>query len=563
MTINPTCFNRKTRIALSLIGLIAAFLALNLKTLNWSFAIIDSPILLSQAILYSPLEYFTSPSKYQYMSFNNLTPWSSLSWDIDYNLFQLESFGFRFHQLVSLAAMMSVVYLILYRMTRAILNTSIFCLAIMTVPATFSVGDDLTCRHYLEGMVFCLLSFYCAQLFNAKQQLAWLAFSVFFYVLSITAKEVYIPLPGILFCLYSGNFRRRVLLVSPYAAVLMAYIAWRFYMLGGIGGYSVGQAAPLTPDQHPLSLSEIALRLGSSLFENPAGSLAVLAIFAFVLAVNFQKLDLSKRFGLLIGASGLALPILALLPTMALGIIDSRWLFATSVAGLLFFSYLCSTTESKTLTALVYVVILACSLEAFYVRVTNSKPSYSAGNKIPQYILQSDSSHYLRIPQNSELVALAYNAWVYLAKLHNGEWGTLTISDIGQLRYHDTKNRTALPLATFRKNPEEANTTISADLDLVKSVRYDSKTDALIFNFAGDLDSNRCFVYIFGPGNGALFHSTDSEQWSVSYRNLNYILRVSGYKLPETSVAFWCENSGNRFYSKPIKLRELIDLDSL
>ncbi len=96
MNKNTAYFNRKTQIALSLIGLIAAFLALNLKTLNWSFAIIDSPILLSQAILYSPLEYFTSPSKYQYMSFNNLTPWSSLSWDIDYNLFRLSHLAFDF-----------------------------------------------------------------------------------------------------------------------------------------------------------------------------------------------------------------------------------------------------------------------------------------------------------------------------------------------------------------------------------------------------------------------------------------------------------------------------------
>ncbi len=459
--------------------------------------------------------------------------------------------------------MMGVVYLILYRMTRSILNTSIFCFAIMTVPATFSVGDDLTCRHYLEGMVFCLLSFYFAQLFNAKQQLAWLAFSVFFYVLSITAKEVYIPLPGILFCLYSGNFRRRVLLVSPYAAALMAYIAWRFYMLGGIGGYSVGQAAPLTPDQHPLSLSEIALRLCSSLLENPVGSLVALAIFALVLAINFRKLELSERFGLFIGASGLALPIMALVPTMALGVIDSRWLFATSVAFLLFFSYLCSLTESKTVTALVYVIILACSLEAFYVRITNSKPSYSAGNEVPRYILESDSSRYLRIPQNAELVAIAYNAWVYLAKLHNGTWGTLTISDIGQLRYHDAANRTAMPLATSKKIREDLNTEISTDLDLVKSVRYDSNKDSMIFSFAGDLNSDRCFVYIFGPDNGALFHAGDSKQWSISYRNLKYILRVSGYELPETSIAFWCENPGKRYYSKPVKLRELIDLDSL
>jgi hypothetical protein len=51
MTKNAAYFKRKIQITLSLIWLIAAFLTLNLNTLNRSFGVMDSPILLSQAIL--------------------------------------------------------------------------------------------------------------------------------------------------------------------------------------------------------------------------------------------------------------------------------------------------------------------------------------------------------------------------------------------------------------------------------------------------------------------------------------------------------------------------------
>jgi Dolichyl-phosphate-mannose-protein mannosyltransferase len=563
MTIKVNYLNRKTQIALSLISLITAFLLLNLKTLGWSFAILDSPILLAQAILYSPIEYFTSPYKYQFMSYGNLTPWSSLSWDIDYNLFQLEPFGFRAHQLASLAAMMGIVYLILYRLTHSIVITSVFCFAIMTLPATFSIGDDLTCRHYLEGMIFSLLSFYFAGKYNEDQQLRWWVFSVLVYVFSITAKEIYIPLPGILFFYFSGNFRRKILLIFPYAVALLAYLIWRYYMLDGFGGYKADDAASLHPGEHPLSLANIGSRLLTSWLGNPVGSLLALAFCLLVLAVNFRKLDTSVKFGIFIGALGLLLPILALVPTMAWGIFDSRWLFAVSVAILLLLAYLCSTTESKILTAVVYVVILASSMEALYLRVIEPTPPYSAGNQGYKDILQSDPNHYLRFSTKSEALPSVYKPWVYLAKLHNGTWGTLTISESGQLRYHDIGNRTALPFGPRKNSPENVNTAISTDLNLVESASFDSKSGLLTFNFVGTPKGERCFVYIFGPDNGLLYRGADCRQWAIDYRGLKYMLRVSGYELPETSIAVWSENTGNRFYSRPVRMNELIDIESL
>ena len=130
------------KIALSLACLLAALLILNIKTIHWPFGIIDSPIILAQAIAYSPIEYLTSPHKYQFLTYNNFTPWVTLSWDIDYSFFQVDPLGYRVHHLVSLAIMVALIYLILYRATGSTLNTSIFCLLSFFCAQTYSRGSS-------------------------------------------------------------------------------------------------------------------------------------------------------------------------------------------------------------------------------------------------------------------------------------------------------------------------------------------------------------------------------------------------------------------------------------
>jgi hypothetical protein len=551
------------KIALSLACLLAALLILNIKTIHWPFGIIDSPIILAQAIAYSPIEYLTSPHKYQFLTYNNFTPWVTLSWDIDYSFFQVDPLGYRVHHLVSLAIMVALIYLILYRATGSILNTSIFCLAILTLPATFSVVDDIINRHYLEGMIFCLLSFFCAQTYSRGSSPAWLALSVLSYGLSMTAKEVFIPLPGIIFFLYPGSFKRRVLLSLPYAVVLFSYLAWRMYMLGGYGGYTGGITILNVLEQEG-ALTLITLQLLTTTFFSPVAASIMLALLGVLLATNFRQITPSVKLGLLVGVFGLALPLIALLPMFAIGFLMPRWLFAPTVALVMFISYLCSRTPSKTVTGLTYCVVFACSVGAFYARLQEPVPPYTmGGGKAYQYILESDPDHYLRMPRFSQMAGQGYSVWTYIAKLRNNAWGTLTVNDVGQLKYHNIEGKSDHRLGRKRGKLKPVDNTLAADLPLIEHANYNPDTGALSFQFSDQLTSESCFVYIFGEHNGFLFSTPDCLEWSVQYRELAYQVRMIGYELADASIAVWSAQPNDRLYSQPYKIHEPIDLDSI
>ncbi len=546
-----------------MVCLYSIFLLLNVKTIQWPFGIIDSPIILAQAIQYSPLEYFTSPSKYQFLATSNFTPWVTLSWDFDYALFKLEPLGYRVHQLVAMAALLCIVYMVLYRLTHSILNTSLFCFAFLTLPATFDIVDDPINRHYLEGMIFCLLSVIFADNYNRKKVVVWLALSLLLYAMSITAKEVFIPLPAVLFFLFPGSVRRKILLTLPYALVLLACLIWRFYMLSGAGSYSTFEDY-LRVIQNFQVLSAIAQRLLASLFINTFFSLLVLALFALLLAANFLRMGVATRIGLLVSGAGVVSPLLSLLPTMAYGVFSPRWLFAPSIAFLVCLSFLCSITRSRALASMVYVFVLACSVFAFYIRTHEPTSAYvKGGERIYKTILNSDADNF-EVRDNYEYwVARGIATWVYVAKLHNGNWGTLLVSDVGQLQYHDTRNKKAKKVVGGKMQAIPASARQTERLDLIKSGRYDTETGYLTLNFADDLNSDHCFVYVFGKHNGLLLEVADCKQFRVSYQELSYQARMTGYALPEMSIAVWTKDPNNRQYSKVYNMRKLLNLKDL
>jgi hypothetical protein len=555
--------NRTTHIAFSLACLYAVLVLLNFKTLEWPFGIIDSPIILAQAILYSPLEYFASPSKYQFLSYNNFTPWVTLSWDFDYTLFQLEPLGYRAHQLVSMAALLGVVYLVLYRITRSILNTTLFCFAIISLPATFGVIDDLVNRHYLEGMIFCLLSFLFADNYSKEPSVKWLILSVSLYALSIIAKEIFILLPGVLFFLFPGSLRRKILATIPYALTLLTYIAWRIYMLSGAGGYSSAEASLDLIHNWP-AVSDITTQLVTSLFVTPTTALLMLALFVILLGINISRLSLATIMAILVGAAGVVLPLLALLPLLSVGFYSSRWLFAPSFGLLLCFSFLCSVTKPRALAVAVYTVVFACSALACYVRINEPTPAYMKGNgKVYKTILLSDPKRFLLMSSYSRMAAQGQAVWVYIAKLRNGSWGTMQVSDRGQLQYHDMTNKVPIRFGRRKIQLTDTDSRHSAPLDLIESGRYDAETDTLTLNLVDGLEGQQCFIYVFGENNGLLLSNADCTQWNMSYRELAYLTRMTGYELPDISIAIWTDSPTNRQYSRTYKLRDLIDLDTL
>lgn len=557
MTASTLFLQKRIHLALSIIGLLAAFYCLNIRTLDWPFGVIDSPILLAQAILYSPLDYFTSPEGYQFLSYNNFTPLVTLSWDIDYSLFGLDVRAYRFHQLFSLLATLTVLYLVMYKITGSILNVTVFSFAILNLPSTGNVLELLVNRHYIEGMLFAVLSFYCFQQHQTQLHRRWLILSVLFYAISITAKEVYIPLPGILFFLCQGQLQTKLKYIYPYAVVLSVFFGLRFYILGGAGGYSAAQDSMNVLENLPLVRNAI-LTVASAFFSHPMLSFSLFAVFAMLLGHNMRKLG-QRKWAILIGAAGLGLPLIALLPMISMGYFFTRWVFAPAVVFLLCLSYLCSISSSKTVHALVYLIVFSGSAHAYYQKMQAPVPNYVKGNgHVYKKILASDENSYLLFSRFSELAANGHSIWVYIAKLHNGVWGTLSLSFVEQLQYHDVSHKTVQPLGRKAKVIQTENIVPASFSDVLKDSQLDTDSGLLTINMIDQLSGKHCMAYIFGEHNGLLFEIPDCAQWSIQSQELKFQLRRIGYDLDNSYLAIWTLDTDKTVYSKPYSMQSLM-----
>jgi hypothetical protein len=553
---------RSALVALSLALLMAVFFSMNISSLQWPFGIVDSPIVLAHAIKYSPLEYFATPLKYQFLTINNLTPWVTLSWDFDYRFFGVDAFGYRLHHLLSGAILLILLYIALYRVSESSLSASIFSLAFLTLPATLGVSDDLINRHYLEGMIFCLLSFLCAHQYSRSPRTIWLALSVFFYGLSVTTKEVYIPLPGILFFIFIGTIGRRMVLILPYAFILLLYIMWRIYMLEGPGGYN----SPVSLHEMTLSqtlLISFAQHVMYSFSSDSRISLTIVFAFTLLLLKSFGKMSPSIRLGSLVGLVSLLAPFLGVVNMLAMGYFADRWMFAPSVAFLIFFSYLTRVDNSRYLNGFVLVLFLLSSVTAWNNRIHQRELPYHAGEgKMYKYILAPDTETY-RHGSYSHLAARGVSTWRYIAFMRNGVWGPLVISDPGQLEYHNVDGKTPL-YPRGRKSPGEFRLLEDIEkTDLLEGITFNPLDGIMTFHFDDIMKSSSCFIYIFGENNGFLFDTDTCGQWRISARELAHLLQMAGYKLSDTSIALWTKNTDTNRFSREYRMSEVFDLDLL
>jgi len=217
--------------------LLLVCLVLNWSALSGNWRWDDSAILL-HLHQFSSLADFISPATWQSLSRTNLMPWLPLSFEVDLVLFGLNPVLFYVHHLVSLAACAAVLYLLLARLTgggAALFGASLF----LAGAPVLVVAQQLMTRHYIEGLLFCLLSLFFYTLHAEKRCPGYLAVSVLCYGLAVVAKEIYVPLVILLIFLPAGNNRERAITAMPFVAVAALYTVWRGYMLGDLlGGYT-------------------------------------------------------------------------------------------------------------------------------------------------------------------------------------------------------------------------------------------------------------------------------------------------------------------------------------
>jgi len=217
-------------------GLAAATLLLNFAVLagNWRWD--DSAILL-HLHQYSILDDFINPGIWQQFSPANLTPWLIFSFEIDLILFGVRPELFYLHQLVALAAVAVTLYFCLglwISRKFAVFGAFLFLLG---TPSLLVVQQLMT-RHYVEGLIFCLLSLICFVLFLRQSRPMLLLLSSLFYIAAITAKETYVPLLLLLPFLPESKLELRLKALLPMVIIAGVYTLWRGYMLGAYtGGY--------------------------------------------------------------------------------------------------------------------------------------------------------------------------------------------------------------------------------------------------------------------------------------------------------------------------------------
>ncbi len=190
----------------------------------------DDPQILKHALLYSPWQYFMVPAAWQALHATLLTPWLTLSFNVDLTLFGLNPPAFYGHQLLLLWVAACMTYILLRLWLDTLWSGLGAALFLSGVPVTVVV-QELMSRHYIEGLVFAILAlhFFFRAIREGRPNLAWSG--GFFYLLAVSAKEVYVPLVLFLPFVPERDLRHRWRTALPFLLVAVAYVPWRWHML--------------------------------------------------------------------------------------------------------------------------------------------------------------------------------------------------------------------------------------------------------------------------------------------------------------------------------------------
>jgi hypothetical protein len=287
--------------------LLAAAALLLLVVLHWHgitgfFWRSDDPAVLLHALRSPGLAAFFEPADWRRLSPNNLTPWVTLSFKLDLALVGLEPAAFYVHQLVSAALVALAAYALGRQALPPAWALAVVLLGLAGAP-TGAVTESLMTRHYMEGLLFTLLSLLCFVFARRgvggperrAAHVAWAWAGAALYALACTAKEIYLPLLLVVAGLPApprkpqqkppNEAPPRGPLLLPYLLVALAYVAWRRLMLGdAVGGY--GGAQPLWSLASVVAMAKEAAEFPAELLGPAWGPVLLIVAPAAVLALR-------------------------------------------------------------------------------------------------------------------------------------------------------------------------------------------------------------------------------------------------------------------------------------
>jgi len=304
-----------------LAGALPFFLFLPLADYWWMY---DDPSILRHVLEYPVAGNFFDPGIWRAYSAANFTPLLPLSFALDLHFFGLDPAYFYAHQLLVIAAVGVVGYLLLRQGMPPLAAVATISL-ISVSPSFASVAQPLMTRHYLEGLLSAMVAVLLFQRSQRSCREAWSWGGAFFYLMACLSKEVYAPLIAIILVLWwLGEPRLPWRAVRPYLLAAAIYAVWRAFMLGPantLSGY--GDLYHPNRDPEPALLAELLRALGAGGWFLPwmVGSLVVVGVMSLVIQRRHDQLALIATFGLMVW-----IPLAPLYPAMA-----TRHLFVPTI----------------------------------------------------------------------------------------------------------------------------------------------------------------------------------------------------------------------------------------
>ncbi len=275
----------------------------------------DDTQILKHALRYSPLEYFFVPDAWRALIAYSLTPWLSLSYDVDNALYGLSPRGFYAHNLLTIALCAWMLYLIAREWVGAWFAAGGAALFLVGSPVAVA-SQQLMVRHYADGLLFYLFALWLVLCGLRLRQPRYGVLAGVAFLIAATAKEVYLPLGFVPFMLPLGHWRQRLVVAWPLLLVMLLYVPWRWYMLGDVvGGYTpIGTLTDL-----PMSALLQQFSLIPGLFLDRLG--VWILVLGTGLAAAMLWSTRENRWGLL--RLGCIVPLLLLAPLVPLAMASS------------------------------------------------------------------------------------------------------------------------------------------------------------------------------------------------------------------------------------------------
>lgn len=532
--------------------------------LNDWFFLVDDGVHLLQAALYSPWQYFIQPKAVQLGAYGTVTPLLTLSFDFDFTLFGVHVIPFRIHQFLDLSIATILGFYLLRRCRVQRIPALVGVLLFLFIAPVSDIADRLAARQYIEGLILILISLIAY--LNAQDKWrhkSWLWASLLAYVLAILAKEVFVPFPLIVIATSRGGIRKRISGVAPFIIILILYVAYRFYILGGSAAY-VKAAINIMPRSYMdasiygslLKIPLYTFRIKWLTWIALLLALSLLAVCAYKKKVNWLLL-ISVLFALLI-------PIIALLPQISFWGFHSsvRWYMLAGCAFCILVPIGISFLEHGFLrNFFIAVFISILLLTAWKVTIPRIGSHFTYNSQLAKAIWEANDNRYI-----SEFLPGSATpddaVWRYLSYTVKGVPGTFFVGNIGIFNWLPQNGKHGVKL--IQNWPPKKNSQPVLIPYHGANIKYISAKKRIRILQSMSIENNLFYLTCNGSSKRVFF--LVDKPFYVHYPffcgqsrpfDISRIARATGIHLNRAIIVIGEQINGDWKYTKPIPYKKI------